>query len=65
MKSVEEYLRHAMECEALARGNMSDEERQMLMSMADTWRMLAKRREQMLAMRRNEGSEPAKKPKKH
>jgi DnaJ-domain-containing protein 1 len=64
MKSVEEYLRHAAECEALARGNMSAEEREMLMSMAETWRMLAKRREQMLAMRGNERSEQAKKPKK-
>ena len=51
MKTVEEYLRHAGECEALANGSTSPEEREMINDMARTWRMLADRRKKMLAMR--------------
>jgi hypothetical protein len=44
MKTVEEYLRHAIECEALARKAMLPEQREMIAHMADTWRMLARQR---------------------
>jgi hypothetical protein len=41
MKAVEDCLRHAEECEALAKTATSDEQRQMIAKMASTWRMLA------------------------
>ncbi len=41
MKAVEDCLRHADECEALAKTATSDEQRQMIAKMASTWRMLA------------------------
>jgi hypothetical protein len=44
MKTVEEYLRHARECDALARKAISPEQREMITHMADTWRMLARQR---------------------
>jgi hypothetical protein len=48
LKAVKEYLRQAEECEALARTAVSDEQRQMIAKMAETWRLLAKQREQHL-----------------
>jgi hypothetical protein len=44
MKRVEEYLRRAAECDALARKAVSPEQREMITHMADTWRMLARQR---------------------
>ena len=55
MKSVEEYLRHADECEALASRTMTEEERDMIRQMANTWRMLAERR--MKALERADGDD--------
>jgi hypothetical protein len=44
MKQVQEYLRHAEECEAMARKATSAEQREMIAKMAETWRMLAEQR---------------------
>jgi hypothetical protein len=41
MKAIKDCLRHAEECEALARTAVSEEQRQMIAKMASTWRMLA------------------------
>jgi hypothetical protein len=48
MSAPRDYLRHAEECEALARTAISDEQRQQIVKMAETWRMLAKQRERHL-----------------
>jgi hypothetical protein len=48
VKAIQEYLRHAQECEQLAKTAISDEQRQMIAEMADTWRMLARERERHL-----------------
>jgi hypothetical protein len=44
VKTVEEYLRHALECDALARKVVSPEQREMIIHMAETWRMMARQR---------------------
>jgi hypothetical protein len=38
MKTVQEYLRHADECDALAAKATSPEQREMIIQMAHTWR---------------------------
>ena len=48
MKTVAEYLQHAKECDALAQRAKTTEERTMIAGMAETWRMLARQREQHL-----------------
>jgi hypothetical protein len=48
MKTVQTYLRHAEECEALARKATSQEQREMILRMAETWRSLAARRQKKL-----------------
>ncbi len=48
MEMVRDYLRHADECEALARKAISTDQRQMILEMAQTWRLLAKQREKKL-----------------
>jgi hypothetical protein len=48
MQTVAEYLRHADECDRLARNAVSEEQRQMILHMADTWRMLADTRRRIL-----------------
>jgi hypothetical protein len=48
MKTVYDYLRHADECEALAKTSISEEQRLMILKMAETWRMLADQRERHL-----------------
>ena len=48
MKLVQDYLRHAQECEVLARKATSADQRQMILDMAETWRLLAKQREKSL-----------------
>ena len=49
MRTTEEYLRHAEECEALARTAISPEQREQIEQMAATWRMLAEQRRKKLA----------------
>jgi hypothetical protein len=49
LKKVSEYLRHAEECEALARAARNPEEREMIAKMAETWRGLADARRRKLA----------------
>jgi hypothetical protein len=44
MKTIEQYLRHADECEALARKAVTSEERKALHDMAAAWRTLAETR---------------------
>jgi hypothetical protein len=48
MKTVQDYLRHADECDRLARNAISEEQRQMILHMADTWRMLADTRRRVI-----------------
>ena len=48
MKTVREYLRHAEECDRLARNAVSEEQRQMILHMADTWRALADTRRRVI-----------------
>jgi hypothetical protein len=48
MKTTHDYLRHAEECEALAKTSVSEEQRQMIVKMAETWRLLAAQRERHL-----------------
>ena len=48
MKTVAEYLRHADECDRLARNAVSEEQREMILHMAETWRMLADTRKRMI-----------------
>jgi hypothetical protein len=49
MKKVSDYRKHVEECQALLRGARTPEERQMLLSMAETWEGLAVAREKKLA----------------
>ena len=53
MKMVRDYLRHADECDALAKKAISSEQRQMILEMAQTWRMLAKQREKKLLQKQS------------
>lgn len=48
MRTVAEYLRHAEECEALARKAQSPEQRETILEMAQAWRTLAATREKLL-----------------
>jgi hypothetical protein len=48
VKAIQDYLRHAQECEQLAKTAISDEQRQMILKMAETWRLLARQRERHL-----------------
>jgi len=49
VKTVLDYLKHADDCEALARKATSAEQREMIAKMAETWRMLAAQRQKKLA----------------
>ena len=49
MRTIQEYLRHAEECDALARKTTSGERREQILRMAETWRMLADERRKKLA----------------
>ena len=51
VKTVEQYLRHAAECDLLLQGSRTDTEREMIRNMAETWRMLAEGRRKMLEQR--------------
>jgi predicted nucleotidyltransferase len=44
VNTVEGYLKHAEECERLAKSSRTEEERQQILHMAQTWRMLAERK---------------------
>jgi hypothetical protein len=44
MKKIEEYLKHAEECRAMARNTTNEEQRLGLLTMAETWEGLAKER---------------------
>jgi hypothetical protein len=48
VKTEAEYLKQADECETLARRAKTPEERDMILGMAATWRILAKQREQQI-----------------
>ncbi len=48
MRTVREYQRHAEECDALAAKATSPDQRQMILDMANTWRLLAAQRRQKL-----------------
>ena len=59
MKTVQEYLRHAHECEALARTVPDLEHRRMIGKMAETWRMLAADRQKGLGQAEEPKSDPS------
>lgn len=48
MKTVQEYLRHAVECEDLASKAPAPDERKIIVNMARTWRKLASQREKLI-----------------
>jgi hypothetical protein len=48
MKTVQEYLRHAVECEEIASKASTPDERKVIVNMAKTWRMLASQREKLI-----------------
>jgi len=56
MQKKIDFLKHAEECEKLARGTLSADQRKLVMGMADSWRMLAKQREKMIG--RSKEDEP-------
>ncbi len=47
MRAVQEYLRHAEECDALA-AQATPEQREMITDLAQTWRLLAEQRARKL-----------------
>jgi hypothetical protein len=49
IKKVSDYRKHVEECQALLRRARTPEEKQMLLSMAETWEGLAVAREKKLA----------------
>lgn len=51
MRTLQEYQRHAEECEALAKKALSPEQREAISQMANTWRMLADQRRSKLVRR--------------
>lgn len=51
MKKASEYLQHAAECRDLAARATTDEQRQMLLAMAQTWDSLAYDRETRVAQK--------------
>jgi hypothetical protein len=48
MKTVEEYIRHAHECEDLARKVKDADQRRAIVQMAETWRSLAAQRQKQV-----------------
>ena len=48
MKTVQEYLRHAHECEELARKVTDLAHRRAIAQMAETWRMMAAQRQKQI-----------------
>jgi hypothetical protein len=56
VKTIEQYLRHADECEALARKAATSEERKTLHDMATAWRKLAETRKKAQELKRKSPS---------
>jgi hypothetical protein len=54
--TIPQYLANAEECERLAAGSKTEEERQQILQMAKTWRMLANQRRDWI--RKTKGREP-------
>jgi hypothetical protein len=52
MKKPPEYFRHAVECRGLAATIKAEEQRLMLLKMAETWEGLAHNREKRIAQER-------------
>ena len=52
LKKATEYRQHAQECRGLARASQTDEQRQQLLKLAETWEALAIERERMLREQR-------------
>jgi hypothetical protein len=51
MRKVSDYRKHAEECRLLLRGAKTEEHREMLREMAETWESLAVSREKILERR--------------
>jgi hypothetical protein len=51
LKKASEYLQNAVDCRDLAASAKTDEQRQMLMKMAETWEGLAHEREARVAQK--------------
>ena len=49
MRKVEDYRKHAEECRAMLARTRSEDERQMLLRMSETWESLAQNREEQIA----------------
>lgn len=47
MQQVEEYRRQAAECERLAADAITEEHREMILKIAESWRSMADQRERM------------------
>ncbi len=56
MRTLQEYQRHAEDCEALAKKALSPEQREAIAQMAETWRMLANQRQRKLARRASQNA---------
>lgn len=54
MKTVADYIRHAEECEMLAAAAISDHQRELILSIARTWRMLAGERKDIIERQSDE-----------
>jgi hypothetical protein len=48
MKQAAEYRQHAAECRVLLKGARTDDERQMIINIAEAWKRLAEDREQLI-----------------
>jgi hypothetical protein len=48
VETVEDYRRHAADCDALARTALTEHQRQQIQEIAETWRKLAADRERRL-----------------
>jgi len=53
VQNIEEYRRHAEECEALADKAPTKEQREQIRRLAETWRKLAAERERWLKSQQN------------
>ncbi len=56
MKSFERYRRYAADCLQIAQAASNDDDKALLLQMAETWRNLAARAEARVAARDNEDS---------
>ena len=52
VRKIEDYRKHAEECRAMANRAASDEHRQMLLQMVETWESLARDRAEQIACRK-------------